>query len=199
MKQDVSFLPDVKTWFLVSLVSVVCSGCGVNLAQQDQVKVSDSAPLTINQMVGVLVNEGEVQRSKLSSVKFIFADPVLDEDVAAISIAAAKNAEGSTLTLAVQPSTNPNEVMVTLPASVDDGPYNIIFRGKLLVVVHKRYGDSNGDRKVDDVDLSVFQAALGTSKDSPEYRAYFDFNGDGVISNSDFFQFRRRYNIPSPF
>jgi hypothetical protein len=49
------------------------------------------------------------------------------------------------------------------------------------------FGDSNGDRMVDRTDLAAFRAALAGS-----YVSYFDLDGDGVVTMSDYTQFRRR-------
>jgi hypothetical protein len=56
------------------------------------------------------------------------------------------------------------------------------------------FGDSNGDRQVDDTDRAAFQAAYRSRQgDFGGYKAYFDFNGDGAVDMTDYYQFLRRY------
>jgi hypothetical protein len=57
--------------------------------------------------------------------------------------------------------------------------------GKARILFRGRFGDGNGDGKLDTVDRDLFLAALGSSEGDPEYLWYFDRNGDGVIDNKD--------------
>jgi hypothetical protein len=60
------------------------------------------------------------------------------------------------------------------------------------------YGDSNGDRRVDNADFFQFRNTFGLNSTQPGYLAFFDANGDNRIDNADFFQFRNRFGIPLP-
>ena len=58
--------------------------------------------------------------------------------------------------------------------------------------LHRLFGDSNGDRRVDAVDETAFNAAYGTNSGQAGYLAYFDFDANGVITKKDRDQFRAR-------
>src|SRR5262249_47549040 len=48
------------------------------------------------------------------------------------------------------------------------------------------FGDVNGDRVVDSTtDYAAFRMALRSRIGTPPYRAYFDFNADGIIDSVD--------------
>ena len=58
---------------------------------------------------------------------------------------------------------------------------------------HRFFGDFNGDRKVNNVDLAAMQAALATLPGSAAYRGYFNFDTVDLISGADYNAFVRRY------
>jgi hypothetical protein len=60
------------------------------------------------------------------------------------------------------------------------------------------YGDVNGDRAVNGLDLAAFRSAFGSTAGTPLYLAYLDFNGDGVINGLDLAQFRTRFGTVLP-
>jgi hypothetical protein len=47
------------------------------------------------------------------------------------------------------------------------------------------FGDVNGDRTVNGLDLALFRSAFGTSLGNPNYLDYLDQNGDGTINGLD--------------
>jgi hypothetical protein len=55
------------------------------------------------------------------------------------------------------------------------------------------YGDINGDRTVNGLDLALFRSAFGTSLGNANYVDYLDFNGDGAINGLDLAAFRTRF------
>jgi autotransporter-associated beta strand protein len=56
------------------------------------------------------------------------------------------------------------------------------------------FGDSLGRGQVDDTDLTAFRQANTPSRiGMTNYRAWFDFDGNGVVDSSDYYQFMRRY------
>jgi autotransporter-associated beta strand protein len=56
------------------------------------------------------------------------------------------------------------------------------------------FGDSLGRGQVDDTDLTAFRQANTPSRiGMANYRAWFDFDGNGVVDSSDYYQFMRRY------
>jgi hypothetical protein len=60
------------------------------------------------------------------------------------------------------------------------------------------FGDVNGDRTVNGLDLGFFRNAFGTSAGDPNYLSYLDFNGDGVINGFDLGQLRTRFGTVPP-
>jgi hypothetical protein len=60
------------------------------------------------------------------------------------------------------------------------------------------YGDANGDRKVDTTDTTLFNAAYRSRVGMANYRAAFDFNGDGFVDSVDYYQFLRRRGSNTP-
>jgi predicted outer membrane repeat protein len=54
------------------------------------------------------------------------------------------------------------------------------------------FGDSNGDRKVDNAEMTLFNAAYRSRLGMTNYRATFDFNGDTIVDSVDYYQFLRR-------
>jgi uncharacterized repeat protein (TIGR01451 family) len=58
------------------------------------------------------------------------------------------------------------------------------------------FGDSDGNRVVDDTDLAAFQAAFQARQGvNANYRAYFDYNADNVINTADYYQVLQRRNF----
>jgi hypothetical protein len=68
---------------------------------------------------------------------------------------------------------------------VDPSSYNAKF--------HRLFGDSNNDFQVDGTDLTAFNASFRTRIGQPQFRAYFDFDGNNIEDTSDQYQFNRRY------
>jgi hypothetical protein len=60
------------------------------------------------------------------------------------------------------------------------------------------YGDVNGDRAVNGLDLTAFRNAFGSISTDPAYVAALDSNGDGAINGTDLTQFRSRFGIILP-
>lgn len=63
---------------------------------------------------------------------------------------------------------------------------------------HRRFGDSNGNQIVDNIDQLQFRLSYASSTGQPAFRAFFDYNNNGIIDNIDQFQFRSRYAVPLP-
>jgi hypothetical protein len=60
------------------------------------------------------------------------------------------------------------------------------------------FGDVNGDRTVNGLDLGFFRNAFGTQAGDTNYLSYFDLNADGVINGFDLGQFRTRFGTMLP-
>lgn len=57
----------------------------------------------------------------------------------------------------------------------------------------RKYGDGNGDGKVDAADLALFRQTFGRVVSDPLYLSGFDANGDGVINGTDLTRFRQAF------
>jgi len=60
------------------------------------------------------------------------------------------------------------------------------------------YGDVNGDRTVNGLDLPTFRTAFGTAAGNAGYASELDWNGDGVINGMDLAVFRTRFGTVLP-
>jgi hypothetical protein len=60
------------------------------------------------------------------------------------------------------------------------------------------YGDVNGDKAVDGLDLTAFRNAFGSVSGNASYVPFLDFNGDGAIDGSDLTAFRNRFGAILP-
>ncbi len=78
--------------------------------------------------------------------------------------------------------------------SLLDGVYSLQLLGPgntstTLATFFRLFGDANGDARVDGVDLATFQAAVGSSIRSANYKAYLDYDSNNVINSTDEQQF----------
>src|SRR5439155_19913885 len=55
------------------------------------------------------------------------------------------------------------------------------------------FGDTDGDRDVDAVDLDAMRAALRSTDDMANYRWYLNYDGDCDVDSADYSQFLARY------
>ena len=60
------------------------------------------------------------------------------------------------------------------------------------------FGDVNGDRTVNGLDLVYFRDAFGSQIGDAYFLGYLDFDADGVINGFDFGQFRIRFGVSLP-
>ena len=63
----------------------------------------------------------------------------------------------------------------------------------------RHFGDSDGDRDVDNLDFLRFRQTFRISYPDPAYKWYLDFDGDGDVDNLDFLRFRMRFRGDLPF
>jgi M6 family metalloprotease-like protein len=66
---------------------------------------------------------------------------------------------------------------------------------KIIVEVDviRKFGDLNGDNRVDDLDWAVFRRAYGSKKGDSNFQASADFNKDELVNIEDFMIFARNY------
>src|SRR5262249_34062933 len=73
-------------------------------------------------------------------------------------------------------------IKVTPNGRAMDGDADGAPGGDSVTSFFRLYGDVNGDRAVNGLDLTVFRAAFGTALGDPNYRDYLDIAGDGAIN-----------------
>src|SRR5262249_15313968 len=162
------------------------------------------------QVESVAVNDGSTQRSLVTSLTVTFDRAVAldpgafelrrqDDSLVGLSVATSA-ADGRTV--AVLTFTGPD----VLGGSLADGNYTLTVRGDL---VHDRfgrpldgdgdgtpggdradeffrlYGDGDGDRDVDLLDLGRFLGTLGRRRGDPHILGYLDYDGDGRVGPLD--------------
>jgi hypothetical protein len=59
---------------------------------------------------------------------------------------------------------------------------------------HRLFGDSDGDKDVDNLDSLRFRSSQGSTSTAANYKWYFDFDNDGDVDNLDSLRFRQRQN-----
>jgi Dockerin type I domain len=79
-----------------------------------------------------------------------------------------------------------------------DGDASGTAGGDLTLDLHRMYGDVNGDKAVDGLDLTAFRNAFGSVQGNASYVPLLDFNGDGAIDGVDLTQFRNRFGVILP-
>jgi len=70
--------------------------------------------------------------------------------------------------------------------------------GDNVSTLFRLFGDVDGNKAVNGLDLTAFRGAFGTTSADAAFVAAFDFNGDGVINGTDLTQFRNRFGIILP-
>jgi hypothetical protein len=67
---------------------------------------------------------------------------------------------------------------------------NRVFGTNAVDKFFRKFGDSDGDRDVDTLDLARFRQSFGVPA---QYKWYFDFEGDGDVDTLDLARFRLRF------
>ena len=79
-----------------------------------------------------------------------------------------------------------------------DGDANGAASGDFTLDLHRVYGDVNGDKAVNGIDLTELRNAFGTGSTDAAYASFLDFNGDGAINGTDLSAFRSRFGTILP-
>jgi hypothetical protein len=177
--------------------------------------------LALPAVQSVVVNDGSAQRSRVTSLTVTFnavvALPANPADAFTLS-----RVGGNTVGLNVATSTATGATVATITfaagadvqfGSLVDGDYTFTVLGAQvtgpggvqldgddngapggdnIAALHRYYGDSNGDRRVDLADFGPFAASIFLQDGQPGYLAYFDANGDGRVDLADFGEFAAR-------
>jgi hypothetical protein len=70
--------------------------------------------------------------------------------------------------------------------------------GDSVSALFRLFGDVNGDRAVNGLDMIAFRTAFGTSRRDANYNVALDFDGDGVINGTDLTAFRSHFGMILP-
>ncbi len=171
---------------------------------------STSAPLNQNvvtrpAVAGSQVDDGSAQRSMVRSLAVVFTK-LVTFDAGAFTVV---RSDGLTVTPTVGVTTVGSQTSVLLTfgsptTSLADGNWkltvvaskvhdagspSITMAADYTLNFFRFFGDSNGDRKVDAVDLFAFAGSFGKRRGDSGYLDYFDSNGDGVVDALDLFAF----------
>jgi hypothetical protein len=79
-----------------------------------------------------------------------------------------------------------------------DGDANGVAGGDFTLDFFRLFGDVNGDKAVDGLDLTMFRNTFGSVQGNASYLSFLDFNGDGAIDGADLTQFRNRFGVILP-
>ena len=179
--------------------------------------IGDALAGAPQQVESIVLNDGSPQRSMVNRITVTFSGAVT-LDPGAIEL---RRQDGTLVGLQILTSVVDGRTVAALTftgadvigGSLADGNYTLTVRGDR---VHDRfgrpldgdsdgmpggdrveaffrlYGDSDGDRDVDLLDLGRFLSTFGRRRGDPRYLWYFDVNGDSRIGLIDLLAFTRR-------
>jgi hypothetical protein len=168
----------------------------------------------------VVVDDGSVQRSMVRSVTVTFDRLVNFGGSPSAAFQLSRTGPGTTgnVTLAVDLSgstTTQTIARLTFSGTLTEGPNSLVDGDYTLTVFNNQiqggiqggdnvsnlfrlFGDVNGDKAVNGLDLALFRTAFGTSLGNPNYVDYLDQNGDGTINGLDLAVFRTHFGTTLP-
>ncbi|MBX7104565.1 MAG: hypothetical protein K1X57_10825 [Gemmataceae bacterium] len=198
--------------FTVSLLHA-SSGQSLGAMSSAKVTLTDNDPATIT---AVTIGDGSTQRSRITQLSVTFSEPVTFPGGAAAAFLIHRTGPGATIgDIGFQAQVNGNTVTL-LPdnsglsldaGSLPDGNYTWTIvgsqiaglsgpidadgdglpAGDRIVLLHRLFGDVDGDRTVTNVDFLAFRLSLLSNNPA------FDADGDGQVNATDFLQFRLRF------
>ena len=187
------------------------AGNGLAADATDQFMIDMTGP----QVESVVINDGSAQRSMVSRLTVTFSEVVTGVDASSfvltntttdtviVPMVATEIINGKTVaTLTFSGAgiiggslADGNYTLKTLASSVSDAVGNALdgngdgtHGDDATDSFFRLFGDSNGDRRVNIVDLFAFIGDFGKNE-----REFFDFDGDGNVNIIDFFRFRSRF------
>ena len=163
----------------------------------------------------ITINQGAAQRSMVTEVTLTFNQPI-NSTAGALSL---NRRGGSGVNFVATPSADLHAYTLTFSGpgitagSLADGVYDFLadvsrFRDAFGTVpvgtrtnddqtrtFHRLFGDSDGNRTVNNFDYAQFRNAFGSTSTQPAYRWYFDFDANTAVNNFDYAQFRNRFGV----
>jgi hypothetical protein len=179
--------------------------------------------VVVPQVVSTIVNNGDTQRSSLTSLTIQFNTKV---NVTSQSFEIKNRTTGATVPIIVEQIENFNGSTIRLTFqdgnqvihraignSLRDGWFTLRVQGAFVRSqvtsstmaadylfgqtnadrFYRLYGDLNGDQSVDNNDLRAMTRALGSSSHQSRYIEGFDLDGNGSITLNDYLKFLRNY------
>jgi hypothetical protein len=158
----------------------------------------------------VVVNDGAAQRSLVRSITVTF-DTLVTFDAKAFTLVR-KDGVRPTLTRAISQVNGETVAVLTFSGtgtkfrSLGDGLWTlnvvasrvhrldnpaVVMSSNAVTNFHRLFGDADGDRDVDAVDGTAFEAAVGLT--TPSALGAFDYDRDGDVDGADRKEFNRRY------
>ncbi|MEO1526495.1 MAG: GEVED domain-containing protein [Planctomycetota bacterium] len=184
------------------------------------VSLANNPPVTVE---NISVNDGEVQRSSVTSVEVTFSG-IATASPAAFAVTNRVDAsavgtdvqfsevDGKTIAtitfldganVVTRPSGNSlidGNFQLTIDANAINELENSVDFGTVAAdLFYRFYGDSDGDRDTDGQDYGRFAGALFKPPTDPDFDPMFDFDGDDDIDGQDYGQFSSRLFDDLPF
>ncbi len=164
----------------------------------NQVTVEFDGPVTLGSDAITVIKKGATGGSVTATAAPV---PNSGNRVYTVSFGGAFFQDGSLVAGNYQLTINAN--LVTNPAGIAiDGDQNGTPGGNRVFgenpndLFFRLFGDSNGDRDVDALDLINFRRSLNVPTSHPNYRSYFDERQDGDVDSIDLLAMRRNLNVP---
>jgi hypothetical protein len=160
-------------------------------------------------LAAVTVNDGNPQRSMITSLTVSFGSPVI-LGTNALTLTR-RNIDGTSTSIAFSQS-NPTGDGRTFQltfggSSLADGVYDLVIHGALAsdtygqtllgndqtTTFHRLFGDINNDKIVDGADLGAFATVFGQQSTADGFPWWFDVNSDGIIDGADLGAFATQF------
>jgi hypothetical protein len=178
----------------------------------------------VAQVTDAKVNDGSIQRSRVTSLTISF-NTLVNFSGAVANAFTLTRVGGGAVAFSASATVVAGGTVVTLDnfsgseiesGSLRDGRYTLTALASQISnaagqlnggtnftfgdaqVLFRLFGDVNGDQTVNGFDLGFFRNAFGTQSGDSNYLSYLDINGDGVINGFDLGQFRTRFGTMLP-
>jgi probable HAF family extracellular repeat protein len=169
------------------------------------------------QVVGVQINDGATQRSRVTSLKVTFDSTVILPPLPANAFELKRQSDNAIVSLSASAIGNTVSLSFTGGpiefGSLADGRYTLTVHSSLVNYgdfdgngdgtpgddytrvgtpangLFRLFGDADGNGTVNSVDFAAFRSVFGMGP------SIFDFSGDGQTDANDFAEFRRRFGV----
>jgi hypothetical protein len=166
------------------------------------INVTQAPPNVTPAVVSTRIDDGTAQPSMVRSLTLIFNGSIasmLPTVMANLSLVRASDG----LSVGLQEKLDSSGTVLTLTftgasiigTSLADGRYTLTYAGATVLSsaqLWRLFGDQYGMASVTAADQKAFMAAYRSRRGQANYNAYFDFDANGTIDTSDYYQFLRR-------